>query len=557
MIGRYRRKVELLNRSALSPRLVILAPFLVGVIAWWLYSQVIQPQPIYITADPEVAYFLSSLSVFKGKPYTFIDHPGTPVEIIGTVILSITYPFVGNLGNSFTFYHIAHPDTFLVIVRTLLTLASMGTMILLALYFVPGNHWTDHLAAVAVAILFFGVHPRAFDSIVNWSHNSFSFPFGALLGLGMVLVVVEKKGGSRRQIAVLGFCLGILAAIQLYFVTWILAAIVTLIVYFALSGQGWKKGLVSCLGIILAAITGFFCSTLPIVARYREFVSWIVRVASHQGRHGSGPPGFISLQSAVNNFFTLWRDLRLLFLSVGVALLLTAVMALYQRRSLKSNPGLWAVALGLTVQIGAMSALVIKHPGIIYMQAVASIFPLLLACTISLMRISLPKMIIAQRLIKFGLSIGIYILFVLALAKTIIIHNIETQQVEYAVEDINMFIDEVALDLGRDRKSLNTLWVYGMPSDCLALWYGNQYAGNVFAEEISSICPRDLFFDLWENRVSVVDGTSVPVDQSNWDIIVLNEAALIDFPDLTTLGRVVESEARLGTFGKVVYLLPW
>jgi hypothetical protein len=557
MIGRIRIRGKRINPHTPSTRLVILAPFLLGVIAWWLYSQVIQPQPIHMTADPEVAYFLSSLSVYKGSSYTFIDHPGTPVEIIGTLILGIAYPFAGDFGNSFTLSHITHPKSFLLIVRSLLTLGSICTMILLTRYAVVGKHWTDEIAAVAIAVLFFGIHPGAFDSIVHWSHNSFSFPVGALLGLWMVLLVVDKSTKSIRQIAIFGFCLGILAAIQIFFATWIAGAVVALLTYFVLNRQGLKIGLMSSLSITLAAMAGFFFSTLPIVTRYQDFISWIVRVASHQGRHGSGLPGFTSVKTATTNLFALWKDLPLLFVSIGVVVVLIGIMALHQRISMRSHPGLWAIVLGLTLQIGTMCVLVIKHPGIIYMQAVAAIFPLLLAGAISLMRISIPKMIMAQRLIKFGLSIGIFFLFGLALVRAIYIHNIETRQVELAIEDINTYIDDLALDLGRDRKSLNTLWVYGMPSDCTALWYGNQYANNMFAEEIGSICPRDFYFNLWEYEVGSVYGTSVPVDQSNWDIIVLNEAALIDFPELTTLGRVVKSEARLGTFGKVVYLLPW
>jgi hypothetical protein len=527
-----------------------------GIIGWWLYSQVIQPQPIYITADPEVAYFLSSLSVYKGSSYTFIDHPGTPVEIIGTLILGLTYPFVGDFGHTFIQSHIAHPEIFLLIVRSILALASICTMILLTRHAVAGNHWTDDLAAVAVAILFFVIHPGAFDSITNWSHNSFSYPVGALLGLWMVLLVAGKRAIPDRQLAFLGFCLGILAAIQVYFATWFVSAAVAFLAYFVLNGQGWKKGLESSLRIALAGMAGFFFSTLPIIARYQDFISWIIRVASHQGRHGGGLPGFTSVKTASMNLLSLWKELPLLFVSVVAVVALIGVIALHQRRSISSNPGVWAIVLGLMLQIGAMLVLVIKHPGILYMQAVAAIFPLLLAGDISLMRISIPKMITAQRLIKFALSTGICILFMLALARAVFIHNLEARQVEQAVEDIETVINDLALDLGRDRKSIATLWVYGMPSDCLALWYGNQYAGGVFAEEIGSICPRDLFFDLWENKVNTMDGTMMAIDQSNWDILVMNEAALIDFPELTTLGRVIESEARLGTFGKVVYLLP-
>ena len=543
-------------RPSKSIRFMILSPFLLAIIAWWLYTQVFQPQPFYVNADPEIPYLMSSLAVFKGEPYAFIDHPGTPVEIIGTLIFSATYPFIGNSVSSFTLSHILHPDTFLIIARSLLTLASMGTMVLLGLCMVPGSHWTDQLAAVACAVLFFGIHPWAFDSIVHWSHNSFSFPVGSLLGLGMVLLVVDKNGGSKQQIAILGFSFGILVAIQLYFVTWIVGAVVAFSSYSVLSMQGWKKALVSSLRITLAAIAGFIVATIPILNKYPDFVSWIFRVASHQGRHGSGPPGFMSVQSAVINFYSLWSDLRLLIISVGVVVVLIAVMAFLQRHNLKSNTGLWAIALGLIAQIGVMSALVIKHPGIIYMQAIAATFPLLLAVAISLMGISIPKMTSTQRLIKFGLSIGIFFLFSTAFFRAIIIHSKETKQVQYAVEEINDFLDDLALDQGRDQQAFNRLWVYGMPSECQALWYGNHYTGYTLSVEVGSICPRDLVFDLWENRVVLSDGSSVQLDRFDWDIIVVTEAALIDFPDLAEVGRLVYSHASLGTFGKVVYILP-
>jgi len=256
--------------------MAILAPFLIAIAAWWLYTQAIVPQPYYVNADPEIPYLMSSLSVFKGEPYTFIDHPGTPIEIIGSAILGATYPFVGNIADSFTSAHILHPEIFLFIARTTLVLMSMGTMVLLVRYTVPGDHWTDGLAAVAVAVLFFAIHPRGFESIVHWSHNSFSFPLGTLLGLGIYYLVVYKKGGTTAQIVLLGVSLGVLTAVQLYFLTWVVAAIVSMGVYNLLSDRGWKRALVSGVQIGVSALGGFVVATLPIINRYPEFLSWIV-----------------------------------------------------------------------------------------------------------------------------------------------------------------------------------------------------------------------------------------------------------------------------------------
>jgi len=536
--------------------LVVLAPFISAIIAWWSYSQILEFQPFYINADPEIAYLLSSLSVFKGDPYTFIDHPGTPVEMLGTLMLGATYPFVSNLDSSFFLYHISHPDTFLIITRIMLTATSIVAMTLLGLKTVPGKHWTDAIAAAGVALLYFAVHPRAFESIVNWSHNSFSFPLGAILGLGVVLLLVDKGGGTWKEQSVLGLAIGFLVAVQLYFVTWLAGALVAMYFFYILSGQGWKRGCAASLRVTVTVVAGFILSTLPIVNRYSDFFNWIVRIASHQGRHGSGPPGFISLPIVISNFIVLWKEVPILFLLVGILGVLTIGMALFQRHSLKTSPALWALALGLSSQIGLMTLLVLKHPGIIYLQAVAATIPLLVAVTIPLIGKSLPRMKSVKRLLKFGFGIVAFVLFFLTLARSMYIHRLVTQQVHDAVEVVDTYLDDLAFDLGRERRSLTILWVYGMPSKCAALWYGNQYTDYALADEISSVCPRDLIFNLWENRVVLSNGSSVPVDQSSWDIIVANEAAIIDFPTLTELGTLDYSEARLGTFGKVVYILP-
>jgi len=544
------------DSNALKIRMAMLAPFLIAIAAWWLYTQAIVPQPYYVNADPEIPYLMSSLSVFKGEPYTFIDHPGTPIEIIGSAILGATYPFVAKIADSFTLAHVLHPETFLFIARTLLVLMSMGTMVLLVRYTVPGDHWTDGLAAVAVAILYFSIHPRGFASIVHWSHNSFSFPLGTLLGLGIFYLVVYKKGGTTAQIVLLGFSLGVLTAVQLYFLTWVVAAILALGTYNLLSDRGWKRALISSVQIGVSALGGFVVATLPIINRYPEFLSWIIRVGTHQGRHGSGPPGFLSLETAVANFIALWGELRLLFIFMGLLIGVVVVMVILQRRSIKTNAGLWAVALGIIVQVGLMSVLVIKHPGVIYMQAVAAALPLLLAVVFSLMHFSGSHKGSFDRLVKFGISILIFAIFAFALTRSITIHDAETKHVGSAVEEINTYLDDFAREQGLDRPSLTTLGIYGMPLECQALWYGNQYADYTLADEISSICSRDLIYDLWENRVVLADGSSVPLDQSEWDVIVAYEAALIDFPYLAEIGKVVYSETRLGTFGRIVYVHP-
>ena len=47
----------------------------------------------YKSYDPEYAYFMDSLVVFKGIPYTYADHPGTPVSMLGTFFYLLNLSF--------------------------------------------------------------------------------------------------------------------------------------------------------------------------------------------------------------------------------------------------------------------------------------------------------------------------------------------------------------------------------------------------------------------------------------------------------------------------------
>src|SRR5512138_2049562 len=98
----------------------------------WLYLSILLkgPQPSYRDYDPEMAYFMNSLAPFKGAPYFYTDHPGTPVEILGTMLLGTDYVFFPSRAN-FISHYLEKPELFLNVAHGFITLLS----ILCAIYF--------------------------------------------------------------------------------------------------------------------------------------------------------------------------------------------------------------------------------------------------------------------------------------------------------------------------------------------------------------------------------------------------------------------------------------
>src|SRR4026209_2305713 len=88
----------------------------------WLYASIILkgPQPHYRDYDPEMAYFMNSLAPFKGAPYFYTDHPGTPLEMIGTMLLGTAYVFSPDRANFISTY-LETPAYFLNVAHGLIT----------------------------------------------------------------------------------------------------------------------------------------------------------------------------------------------------------------------------------------------------------------------------------------------------------------------------------------------------------------------------------------------------------------------------------------------------
>jgi len=352
----------------------------------------------------------------------------------------------------------------------------------------------------------------------------------------------------------IGLSTGVLTAIQLYFATWVIGTITAVFFYILGRDQVWRRAVKSSLKVGIAALIGFFIVTLPIFKLYPIFVDWVVGIITHQGHYGGGEPGFVTLQLLISNFVELWKQLPLLFILTIIVLGTLLLIFIKSRRSFKQNIGLWAAVFGLTIQLIVTLGLILKHPSVIYMQAVAAILPILITGVFVLSTSTHPKYLSEQRLLKFGLSILIFAGFFFNLYRAALIRQFVSQQYLEVATNIDIFLEEYAKENQTDPQKLSVLWIYGMPSDCFARWYGNSYAGYGLAEEISAICPGDYMLDVWENLVHLPDGNLVHPNQYDWDIIVAMETALIEFPYLKDYGNLTYAGLSLPSYGKVVYI---
>jgi hypothetical protein len=545
-------KVESTTQTALQTQKIGMIALALSLAGFWVYFHWVEPIPFYDSYhyDPEMAYMMSSLSVFREYAYDdFYQHPGTPVQVLGTALLALTYPITIGSPDSFVMYHVRNPELFLSIARAFLTLGSIACVVLLARHAITTiEHWTDALFSIAVAATFYAVHPFwAFKSLVLWSHNSFNLPAGSLLLLGLLVTLRSGRRLRWWQVSALGFGAGVLTSIQLYFATWVIGTIVAVATLYLLQRRGWLQTTLACLNAGLASLFGFVTATLPVIKRYPEFFQWVQELLFHQGVYGSGAAGITSPEQFLKNIMLVWSRLRLLTIAVFLVIVLLGIAIFLQRRNRKRDLGLWAVACGLSVQLMVTMIIIFKHFLPVYMLAVAAILPLLLAIAFTLLRSSGPL----ARLLCVGVSVAVLLGFLYSLTNSVSSHRAMSSIIQSGEKEMERFFTDYAVATGQDRDSLTILWTYGTDSRCYALWYCNDYAKRALSKEISQVCPYQRQLNFWRQEQ--------PPD--DWDIIVAARTFLIDRPNsasyLTNCGEtILSSQARTTRFGSVFFILP-
>jgi len=494
---------------------------------FWLYGSILLKgsQPYYRDYDPEMAYFMSSLAPFKGAPYFFTDHPGTPVEMIGTMLLGSSYMFFADRA-SFISYYLENPGTFLNWAHGLITLLSVLCTIYFFLTVLSTLQKPNVYLALALALLFYGLHPYSFKTLTVWSHTSFNFPLGAGYLILLFMIAHDAQGQiSNRQAVGLGLIVGVMIAVMINFAAWFVTTLVFIFLSDYMKRISWKKSLRTGSILVLSCAAGFLVSILPSIHRMPYFFGFIYNLSTHQLRYGTGPKGIPSLSLVWSNLHDMVTAAPLVFL-VMLASVLISLFIFRQRDSrIPENRNLWALNFSLLLQCGIITLAVLKHPGEHYLLSLAATLPVL---SLVILKLSDFNGRFSRR---FGNALLIFsIISISAFA----LSSIRNRQAELrdarAVEaEMNRIITEQEIRLNKKPGELIILRTNQTYSYCSALLHGDFFTAGVFATEINALCPSQAYFF---NRFDWVlyQGTPVAFRDLPWDLLLARSWALTDNP---------------------------
>ncbi len=499
---------------------VLISPLLF----YWVYSIWLNPSKNYYTNDAEFPHFMNSLAVFKGGRYGYIDHPGTPVQILGTVILGIMYPFTKDAPGGFVTYYLQEPGRFLDVAHALLIFLYLLTTCFFFWTVRSRNTWKDVLYAAGLAVLYYAIHPDALSASTVWNHNSFNFPFGATLLLCLYGVLI--KDGTHKEIPIgaligLGIGAGIMTATTIYMAGWVIAVGVAVFLYHLLQRAPWQRTLFATGLAGFSAIGGFFLSVLPIFDKLSHFRNWIASLLTHESNFLDVPENQPRLERLASNFIEFYRILPVLFIFLVLLVIFSVILFFLFRRKLTENPGLWAIIIAVGAQSTAIVLMFLDRPlNEMYFQSIATILPV---WTMALLEVVKPY-IKNIDLLRGGVTVFALVGMTVTSINSVYRKGDEVLMLRNSQDMISSTIQSIAQQTGRSPDDVISLWMHGTSSQCWGIRLGDSKAYNIFTKEIESICPGQYLLSTGL-RVGKF-GNNYPIENESWDVIFACEKDL-------------------------------
>jgi hypothetical protein len=516
------------NKADLAGYIIVVLPIL----AYWIYWT-LNPSYWY-NGDPAAFYMVDSLSVFDGGTYTYVDHPGTPMQVVGTVFLALTYPFFDSYEAFINFY-ITRPEAFFLMAHVFLLAANLATILIFYRIARKTLGENSFIEAIALSVMFFALNPYSFPSLTFWSHNSLNFPFGTLLLLWLFHELQGESDIKRHKLVIMGLAAGILAIAQIYFFVWLATFIITAFVFTYRIHQSLKQAFRQSLYVLLGGILGIIAMLLPIYRDLPRFIKWTMQVALHSGAYGTGERGVFPISLIPAAFTIWWNHARPMVIVLLLGLMALLVFAyLRNRLSARVQPGVYAMIIGSSFHLFFLFILLIKAAlKLRYTLSLAATLPILILLVLKLSEGIEWKRAVFTRIFSVLVCVGV----VTSLVQEI---NLAERR-SYVEEDARLAksraVTLLAREMGVAEKDLVVVHAFAVPLQCSGMLEASNWTG-AFKEEVAAMCVNQ--HAIFDSVVELNTYEPVPgIEDIDWDLVIWpgNGSDLPDY--LESVGAVI------------------
>ena len=444
--------------------------------------------PYYFSSnfDPEYCYLFNSLNILSFERPYHTDHPGTPLQVLGAVII-LGKSILNHASISLSVIRtsvLRNPEDYLqaINVALIILIASMTFWTGLRLFSRTGN-LLPALIMQFTLLCFFQVQV-SFGRVSPEPFLVFSI---LLLAPLLIAEVFPDKRETARQATIVrplmtGVVLGLGLAAKVTFFPLLLLIFVF---------EGWRKKIT----ILASCFVSVILFTLPIWPAYVKMVRWFIAILLHEGYYGEGPVGLPAIGTLLLNAKALVFGEPLLLASCAFYLLGSLVIKDGQSRNnvipeRKTKRFLRIGCLIILTQI----AVTAKHPHLHYLLP-----SMVLSCIMNAGLIYVLLNDEQQRHKLFSM------VFVIVLLIACVFNGI---RVKAWMEENKQYASSTA-DLLAKVRNIDHSYEVGFYRSSLpqyALAFGNAFAGLLYGKELSKLYPNIIFYQKWQDFFYTFEG---------------------------------------------------
>jgi hypothetical protein len=449
------------------------------------------PYFLSFNSDPEYAYLFNSLNILRGAAPTHIDHPGTPLQILGAIVLFSRGIIVNSSVTTATIQKsvLQNPEGYL---------NSISLVIQLLLFFmISYSGWKFSRATGTIlpsltmqgSLLCYYTALLAFGRVSPEPLLIFSAFF---LGISLTTELVGQENGCPKPAwsgvgpLSAGCALGLGMALKITFLP---------LIFFVLFFDSFKK---KCLAVASSALFFVIC-TLPILSKYAVLFNWFRSIATHDGMYGHGHLGIPSIWKLLTNLQALFFREPLLFLLLVIYFSLALFL---KKKNGNSHRGinkkvknlLWIGCLIIASQV----VITAKHPSVHYMLPAMAATCFINAAIVYVMFKDSDK-----------LSKRIGVIFLFFLCVSFIFNGVRIK--EWVLENHrNVYKSEELISKVNSIKNSLKIGVYRSSLPGFALSFGNDWSGNSYGKPLAQLYPDTIFYNIWDQTFYSFTGRLSP-----------------------------------------------
>jgi len=421
---------------------------------------------MWYSIDPDYTYLISSLKILNLTTPGHVDHPGTPAQWLGALVLKVSY--LTSSGAHIIETVLADPETHMR--RITLVMAWLNTGILFAAGVTALAVFGNILPALMIQAAPFISTQILRHGIALKPEPLLIFSVMALMTVTLLALRPKAMETNRRGFALaFGATLGFGVACKITFAPLFLLPLFLL---------GDRKAIFT---FAIAGLFAFLFFTLPALGAYEQFTDWIVRLFLGSEHHGGGAATVINPESYPRNIYRLFT--RPLF---GIPFILAVGTLVAARRRGGNIPGPELLALkGVVLAQTAMVLMVAKQLSAHYMIPAY----MLTALSGVLMYRIVPALDLGSTIMRrrFGR------VFPALLAAIAVAQAFGVAKLDRKFEDMR----ETALAVDNRRfNACARIYGYSASSPSYALYNGNFQSKFPYSQQLKELRPEN---DFWLN----------------------------------------------------------